>query len=74
MKYSVHVLAILILISVFMWGVVTVIGHINTTNNQIVAVAEDLGCTFVEQSYYHPERFYIDCGEGNIQILTLEKK
>jgi uncharacterized Zn-finger protein len=46
----------------------------NIAHAEITAVAEDLGCTFIEQSYYHPENFYIDCGDGNIQILTVGAK
>lgn len=43
-------------------------------HDQLVAVAEDMGCELIEQSYYHPERFYVDCGDGNIQLITLESK
>ncbi len=45
----------------------------DTTHDQVVAAAEDLGCTFIEQSYYHPENFYINCGDDNIRIIKLEK-
>jgi uncharacterized Zn-finger protein len=45
----------------------------DTTHEQVVTAAEDLGCTFIEQSYYHPENFYIDCGNDNIRIIKLEK-
>jgi hypothetical protein len=41
----------------------------NTTHNKIVAAAEDMGCKFIEQSYYHPENFYIDCGDDEIRII-----
>ena len=44
----------------------------NNLHNQVVAVAEDLGCTYIEQSYHHPENFYIDCGDDNIRIIKLE--
>lgn len=44
------------------------------THDQLVAVAEDMGCEFIEQSYYHSERFYVDCGDGNIQLITLGAK
>jgi hypothetical protein len=36
------------------------------------AVAEDLGCTFIEQSYQNPNNFYIDCGDDDIRILKVE--
>jgi hypothetical protein len=42
----------------------------DTTHDEIVTAAEDLGCTFIEQSYYHPENFYIDCGNDEIRIIT----
>lgn len=42
-------------------------------NDQVIAVAEDLGCTFIEQSYRNPENFYIDCGDDEIRIIKLEK-
>ena len=45
----------------------------DTTHDQVVAVAEDLGCTFIEQSYQNPENFYIDCGDDEIRIIKLEK-
>ena len=41
--------------------------------HQIVAVAEDLGCSYIEQSFKHPQNFYIDCGDDNIRIIKLEK-
>ena len=44
-----------------------------STHTQVVAVAEDLGCKYIEQSYHHPENYYIDCGDDNIRIITLEK-
>jgi len=47
---------------------------IDRTNQQVTAVAEDLGCTVIEQSYYHPERFYIDCGNDEIRIIKVENK
>lgn len=43
------------------------------THDDVVAVAEDLGCTFIEQSYHNPENYYIDCGDDNIRIITVEK-
>ena len=46
----------------------------DSAHDQIVAAAEDMGCEFIEQSYYHPERFYVDCGDGNIQLITLGTK
>jgi hypothetical protein len=46
----------------------------DATHNQVVAVAEDLGCKLIEQSYYHPENFYIDCGSDGVQIITLGSK
>lgn len=46
----------------------------DTVHDQIVAAAEDLGCTFIEQSYYHPENFYIDCGNDEIRIIKLDTK
>ena len=45
----------------------------DTLHDDVVAVAEDLGCTFIEQSYRNPENFYIDCGDDEIRIITLEK-
>jgi hypothetical protein len=49
----------------------SVLDRRDTAHDQIVAAAEDMGCTLIEQSYYHPENFYVDCGDGNIQIITL---
>ena len=46
----------------------------DATHDKIVAVAEDLGCKLIEQSYYHPENFYIDCGDDGVQIITLGKQ
>jgi uncharacterized membrane protein len=46
----------------------------DTTHDKVVEVAEDLGCTFIEQSYYHPENFYIDCGNDEIRIITKDSK
>jgi uncharacterized Zn-finger protein len=46
----------------------------DTTHEQVVTAAEDLGCTFIEQSYYHPENFYIDCGNDEIRIITKDTK
>jgi hypothetical protein len=46
----------------------------DATHDKIVAVAEDLGCKLIEQSYYHPENFYIDCGSDGVQIITLGKQ
>ena len=54
--------------------IASVLDRRDTAHDQLVAAAEDLGCVFIEQSYYHPERFYIDCGDGNIQILTVGAK
>ena len=45
----------------------------DTVHDRVVTAAEDLGCTYIEQSYYHPENFYIDCGDDNIRIIKLEK-
>ena len=46
----------------------------DATHNQIVAVAEDLGCKLIEQSYYHPENFYVDCSSDGVQIITVGKQ
>jgi len=46
----------------------------DATHDKIVAVAEDLGCKLIEQSYYHPENFYVDCGSDGVQIITLGSK
>jgi hypothetical protein len=46
----------------------------DATHDNIVAVAEDLGCKLIEQSYYHPENFYVDCGDDGVQIITLGKQ
>ena len=54
--------------------IVSVLDSRDIAHDQLVAAAEDMGCTLIEQSYYHPERFYIDCGDGNIQLLTLGAK
>ena len=43
------------------------------THDQVVAMAEDLGCTYIEQSYHHRENYYIDCGDDNIRIIKVEK-
>ena len=44
----------------------------DTVHDKVVAAAEDLGCTYIEQSYHHPENFYIDCGDDQIRIIKLE--
>jgi len=43
----------------------------DTVHDQVVAAAEDMGCKFIEQSYYHPENFYIDCGDDEIRIIKV---
>jgi hypothetical protein len=68
-KHLVQFLAIVVLISVFTWGVVTVR---NKTPDRIVTAAEDMGCVFIEQSFHYSGRFYIDCGNGNIRIIRQE--
>jgi uncharacterized Zn-finger protein len=74
-KYTfIYIFAVITLCTVTGVVVAKMVDARDATHNQVVAVAEDLGCTFIEQSYYHPERFYIDCGDGNIQILTLGAK
>ena len=58
-------------------AVLVIAGLLDSRDNahdQIVAAAEDMGCEFIEQSYYHPQRFYVDCGDGNIQIITVGEK
>ena len=42
--------------------------------DHVTAVAEDMGCKLIEQSYYHPENFYVDCGDDGVQIITLGKE
>jgi hypothetical protein len=44
------------------------------TVDEITAVADDLGCELIEQSYYHPENFYVDCGDDGVQIITVGKQ
>ncbi len=46
----------------------------DTVHDQVVKAAEDMGCKFIEQSYYHPENFYIDCGNDEIRIITKDTK
>ena len=41
--------------------------------DQVHTAAEDLGCTYIEQSYKNPNNFYIDCGDDQIRIIKLEK-
>lgn len=40
---------------------------------QVVSMAEDLGCTYIEQSTRNPDNFYIDCGDDEIRIIKVEK-
>lgn len=62
------------LITVTLVLVVLVVKGMLDASIQVKAAAEDLGCKFVEQSYHHPERFYVDCGNGEIRIINMEKK
>jgi hypothetical protein len=62
---SIALLAVLVIVSV--------LDSRDRTHDRVVAAAEDFGCTFIEQSYHHPDRFYVECGDGNIQIITLGK-
>ena len=59
-------------IAVFGWAWTEADKAKQGTHDRVVAVAEDLGCTYIEQSYYHPENFYIDCGDDNIRIIKME--
>jgi len=68
-----YVLITLILVATVA-SVVREIAGIDRTNAQVTAVAEDLGCKVIEQSYRHPENFYIDCGDDNIRIINVENK
>ena len=67
-----YVLITLILVATVA-SVVREIDGIDRTNAQVTAVAEDLGCKVIEQSYHHPENFYIDCGNDEIRIIKQEK-
>ena len=71
-KIVLVVLAVIIVIFTAL-VVIGIIDARNDTQDQVVAVAEDLGCTFIEQSYHHPENYYIDCGDDEIRIINLEK-
>ena len=42
--------------------------------DEVIAEAANLGCSYIEQSFKHPQNFYIDCGDGNIRIIKLENK
>ena len=74
-KYTfIYIFAVITLCTVTGVVVAKMVDARDATHNQIVAVAEDLGCTFIEQSYYHPENFYVDCGSDGVQIITLGSK
>lgn len=67
-KIAMYALIIAVVILGFL-VIRTMLENRNTAHDKIVAAAEDLGCTFIEQSYYHPENFYIDCGDDEIRII-----
>jgi uncharacterized Zn-finger protein len=69
MVWAAFIIALLVVLLI-----AAIVDSRDTAHDQIVAAAEDLGCVFIEQSYHHPERFYIDCGDDEIRILTVENK
>ena len=68
---------ITVFMAVFTVGVVIVSRVLEDRRNEklapVIAAAEDLGCTYIEQSYHHPENYYIDCGNDEIRIIKVEK-
>lgn len=40
---------------------------------EVKEMAEDLGCTYIEQSNHNKDNFYIDCGDDEIRIIKMEK-
>lgn len=68
---------ITVFMAMFTVGVVIISRALEDRRNEklasVIAAAEDLGCTYIEQSYHHPENFYIDCGNDEIRIIKVEK-
>ena len=74
-KYTfIYIFAVITLCTITGVVVAKMVDARDTTHDDIVSAAEDLGCTFIEQSYYHPENFYIDCGNDEIRIITKDTK
>lgn len=65
---------VIVVVSILGFTIGQYLEKLDHTQAQIVAVAEDLGCTYIEQSYHHPENYYIDCGDDNIRIIKIEDK
>jgi hypothetical protein len=72
-KIAMYALIIVMVILGFLM-ICAIVESRSTTHDNIVAVAEDLGCKLIEQSYYHPENFYVDCGSDGVQIITVGKQ
>jgi hypothetical protein len=74
-KYTfIYIFAVITLCTVTGVVVAKMVGARDTVHDQVVTAAEDLGCTFIEQSYYHPENFYVDCGNDEIRIIIKDTK
>jgi hypothetical protein len=74
-KYTfIYIFAVITLCTVTGVVVAKIVDARDATHDKIVAVAEDLGCKLIEQSYYHPENFYVDCGDDGVQIITVGKQ
>jgi len=69
-KYTfIYIFAVITLCTVTGVVVAKIADARDTAHDKIVAAAEDIGCKFIEQSYYHPENFYVDCGDNEIRII-----
>ena len=74
-KYTfIYIFAVITLCTITGVVVAKMVDARDTVHDQVVTAAEDLGCTFIEQSYYHPENFYVDCGNDEIRIIIKDTK
>lgn len=46
--------------------------HRTELADQVEAIANDLGCSYIEQSWKNPNTFYIDCGDDEIRIVKMD--
>lgn len=46
--------------------------HRTELADQVEAIADDLGCSYIEQSWKNPNTFYIDCGDDEIRIIKMD--
>lgn len=63
---------IIFVLSIIMGGIRYHESNRPPITDEVEAVANDLGCSYIEQSYRNPKNFYIDCGDDQIRIIELD--